>query len=36
MNKLERSSVHWHITIVFDWKTAAVVSLSIVTLLLRK
>ena len=36
MNKVERSNVQWHITVVFDWKTAAVVSVSIVILLLLK
>ena len=34
MNKVERSNVHWHITVVFDWKMAAVAGISIVTLLL--
>jgi hypothetical protein len=34
MNMVRRSNVHWRITVVFDWKTAAVVGLSIVTLLL--
>ena len=36
MNKLERSTVHWHITVVFDGKMAAVVSLSIVIRLLMR
>jgi len=34
MNKVKRSNVHWRITVVFDWKTAAVVSFATVTLLL--
>ncbi len=36
MNGLERLGVHWHITIVVDWKTAAVVSIPIVIRLLMK
>ena len=28
MNKVKGPNVHWHITLVFDWKTAAVVSIS--------
>jgi hypothetical protein len=34
MNRLEGSNVHWHISIVFDWKMAAVVSISILIRLL--
>ena len=36
MNKVERSNVHWRITVVFDWKMAAVVSFSILIRLLMK
>lgn len=36
MDKLNGSTVHWHITIVFDWKTMAVISLSILIRLLMK
>jgi hypothetical protein len=36
MNRLEGSNVHWHVTIVFDWKRAAVVSISIQIRLLTK
>ena len=36
MNRLEGSNVHWHITAVFDWKTAAVDSISILIRLLMR
>jgi len=36
MNRLEGSNVHWRITVVFDWKMAAVVSLSFLIRLLFK
>ena len=36
MNTVKRSNVHWHITIVFDWKTMTVLSLSTLTWLLMK
>ncbi len=36
MKKLEGSGLHWHITVIVDWKMTAVISLSILILLLRK
>jgi hypothetical protein len=35
MNKVLGSNVHWHITVVFDWKTAAVVSIAILIRLFK-
>ena len=36
MNKVLGSKVHWRIVVVFDWKTAAVISISILIRLLMK
>ena len=35
MNKLNASSVHVHVTIILDWKMAAVIGISFLTRLLR-
>jgi hypothetical protein len=36
MNQVQGSKVHWHVTILLDWKMAAVVSIPILIRLLMK
>jgi len=36
MNKAAGPNVQWHITIIFDWKMVAVVSISVLIRLLVK
>jgi hypothetical protein len=36
MNQVERPRVQWHVTVIFDWKMAAVLSLTVLIRLLIK
>jgi hypothetical protein len=36
MNKVKGPTVHWHVTVIFDWKIMAVISMSVLIRLLMK
>lgn len=36
MNQVKGSKVHWHVTVIVDWKMTAMISIPILILLLIK